>query len=215
MVDLGILPGGGASEANGISTNGQVIVGAASSTLTPQQAFRWTSGTGMVGLGLPAGGSTSQANGVSADGSVIVGYGLVAGGNNEAWKWTSGGGFVELGFLPGLSSSSALAASGNGSVIVGWGSDGGSTYQASIWDAADGTRNLQSVLTSSYGLNLTGWTLEQATGISADGNTIVGYGIDPRGNTEAWVVQVPEPATLALVAMGLASLLSFRFLKRK
>jgi hypothetical protein len=50
-------------------------------------------------------------------------------------------------------------------------------------------RDLQQVLTG-LGVNLTGWTLEQATGISGDGQTIVGFGTDPSGLTEAWVATV-------------------------
>ena len=43
-----------------------------------EEAFRWTSGGGMVGLGdLPGGSSASFATGVSADGSVIVGMGTM------------------------------------------------------------------------------------------------------------------------------------------
>jgi probable HAF family extracellular repeat protein len=203
MVSLGVLPGGGDSGAAGVSSNGLVIVGNSSSSLAPSEAFRWTSGTGMVGLGLLPGGSTSQGNGVSGDGSVVVGYGMNSSHVNEAWEWISGGGMVGLGFVPGLSVSSALAADGNGSEIVGWGNDGGSIYQASIWDSANGMRSLQGVLTNSYGLNLTGWTLQEATSVSADGNTITGYGIDPRGNIEAWVVQIPEPSTILLTGTGL------------
>ena len=48
-----------------------------------------------------------------------------------------------------------------------------------------------------------GWTLLEASGVSADGRTIVGTGINPDGNREAWMVtldNVPEPS--ALVSIG-------------
>ena len=41
-----------------------------------------------------------------------------------------------------------------------------------------------------YGLEIEGWTLPIATGVSADGLTIVGYGTNPRGDTEAWIVRL-------------------------
>jgi len=44
------------------------------------------------------------------------------------------------------------------------------------------------------GLNLTGWTLLSPTAISADGNTIVGFGTEPGGSREAWIATVPSPA---------------------
>ena len=39
-------------------------------------------------------------------------------------------------------------------------------------------------------------------GISDDGLTIVGYGINPDGFHEAWIATVPEPSTLILFALG-------------
>jgi hypothetical protein len=56
-------------------------------------------------------------------------------------------------------------------------------------------RDLQTLLTSDYGLDLTGWTLTTATGVSADGLTIVGTGIDPSGEEEAWLARL-DPANL-------------------
>jgi hypothetical protein len=41
----------------------------------------------------------------------------------------------------------------------------------------------------------TGWTLAAATGVSADGTVIVGRGINPSGETEAWIAILPEPIT--------------------
>ncbi len=59
-----------------------------------------------------------------------------------------------------------------------------------------------------------GWTkLDLALAISADGNTIVGYGIR-NGNTEAFVAViptiVPEPAAGALALLGVSSILLLR-----
>jgi hypothetical protein len=40
------------------------------------------------------------------------------------------------------------------------------------------------------GVNLAGWTLTNATGISANGKVIVGYGTH-NGVTEGWFVRLP------------------------
>ena len=52
------------------------------------------------------------------------------------------------------------------------------------------------VLTKDFGLNLAGWTLRQATGISQDGLVIVGYGINPEGRTEGWIADLSPALTI-------------------
>jgi hypothetical protein len=64
-------------------------------------------------------------------------------------------------------------------------------------------RNLQTVL-SGFGADLTGWQLTSARGISSDGMVIVGQGINPFGNLEAWRAVLPESSnglTLFIVTM--------------
>jgi hypothetical protein len=45
-------------------------------------------------------------------------------------------------------------------------------------------------LTEEYGLDLSGWTLYSATGISDDGKVIVGNGFNPMGLAEAWIADL-------------------------
>ena len=40
-------------------------------------------------------------------------------------------------------------------------------------------------------LDLAGWQLTEATGVSANGRTIVGNGINPDGQQEAWIATIP------------------------
>jgi hypothetical protein len=51
-------------------------------------------------------------------------------------------------------------------------------------------RDLQKVFAEDYGLDLTGWRLTRASAISGDGDTIAGYGVNPDGNTEAWIAHI-------------------------
>jgi probable HAF family extracellular repeat protein len=201
MVGLGDLAGGGfLSKAAAVSADGSVVVGHGTSA-SGQEAFRWTSSGGMVNLGDLAGGLLQGwATGVSADGSAVVGQGSSASGS-EAFLWTLSGGMIGLGDLPGGSFSSwANSASANGSVVVGQGNSA-SGNEAFYWTATGGMQSLKNVLTNS-GLNLTGWTLGNATGISADGLTIVGNGINPFNSPEAWIATIPEPCTLLLLGLG-------------
>ena len=202
-VGLGFLPGGGGlfgSQATAVSANGSVVVGASIIPFGPgtgvDEAFRWTQATGMVGLGFLPGGSSSTARGVSADGAVIVGASNYSLSGPQAFRWTQATGMVGLGFLPGGSLSIAQGVSADGAVVVG-SSGGGVPSEAFIWTDTSGMQSLRDVLVS-QGDDLTGWRLTQASGISADGTTIVGLGINPSGQTEAWLASLALQLTVAL-----------------
>jgi uncharacterized membrane protein len=194
-IRLGDLPGGYFdSWGEAISADASVVVGQAWGD-SGADAMRWTQESGMVGLGCSSVFPVvifCNATDVSADGSVVVGW-----RGAEAFRWTAEGGLTTLG--PG----DPQAVSADGSVVVG-NRDG----KAFIWDEISGMRDLQDVLTTDLSLDLTGWTLLHASDVSADGLTIVGQGINPSGEREAWIaaLSVPEPTTALLLATGLAGL---------
>jgi probable HAF family extracellular repeat protein len=199
---LGDIPGSILfSVATACSADGAKVGGYGTSALSgpaSSEAARWTAATGMVGLGdLPGGGFGGNAFGMSADGNTIVGLSAATGGV-FAFRWSDpaagGAGMESLGDIAGGSAySRANGVSADGSVVVGQ-SVGTVGMEAFIWTAADGCRSLKVVLQDDLGLDLTGWTLEVATAISADGRTIVGYGPNPSGDYEGWVAHLgPEP----------------------
>src|SRR5262249_19849028 len=61
-----------------------------------------------------------------------------------------------------------------------------------LWNRYHGMRSLPAILQTTFGIDLTGWSLYDARAISADGRVIVGTGIDPLGNTQAWRVTMPR-----------------------
>jgi hypothetical protein len=65
--------------------------------------------------------------------------------------------------------------------------------RAIVWTPPRGLIDLRVEL-ESLGLDLSGWTLAAATGVSADGTIIVGRGINPSGDAEAWRAAVPSLA---------------------
>lgn len=206
MEGLGDLPGGRfASEARDISADGSVVVGTGRSE-NGVEAFYWQDGV-MSGLGdLPGGIFASAAFGVSPEGSIVVGYSSSENGSSrEAFRWESGV-MTPLGDLPGgVFQSVARASSRFGSVVVGNGrTEQGST--AFLWEPNSGMQQLSTVLAFDYGLDLTGWHLLDATDVSPDGRTIVGVGINPSGDIEAWVATVPEPTAAELIGLTLAVL---------
>lgn len=194
---LGDLPGGlFESHAYRISGDGRIVVGDGVSA-AGIEAFRYDITTlgPITGLGdLPGGGDYSRAFGASFDGSVIVGESSTFDGmfiRIEATRWTSASGMVSLGSLG--SGSSASSCSADGSIIVGR-YDGTFGAGAFIWDAAHGMRDLAWVLRNDYLINLDpSWSLWEATDVSADGKTVVGWGIAPNGAYHAWRARLELP----------------------
>lgn len=177
------------------SADGSVVAG----TVNPPggggfvEAVRWTT-EGAQPLGFLSGGSSSFVNGMTSDGTTIVGSSYTDGFTLlEAYRWTERSGMISLGDLPG---GEVLAAandvSADGSVIVGLATDELGDV-AFLWDAMHGMRSLQDVLVDEYGLNLDGWRLTRARGISDDGLTITGIGINSLGQQEGWIATIPEP----------------------
>jgi probable HAF family extracellular repeat protein len=174
--------------ARGVSSDGLVIVGQVAANTGPScnpctQAFRWTGGSGVT-LG-DLGGNFSAAYAANSDGSVVVGTAAVDIVNSQPFRWTAAGGLVGLG---GQSiNATAYAVSSDGSVVAGEASG-----KAFRWTAATGLLYVQDLLVAS-GVNLSGWNLKQATGISADGTTIVGTADSPSGG-QAWIARLPATA---------------------
>lgn len=200
MEGLGFLPGGSFSTAWGISADGSVIVGESDSPEGVQAAFWDADGITALGV-LPGDDFASMANAASADGSVIVGMSSSANATDsppfggEGFRWKDGV-MEPLGDLPGGSFwSNPQAVSADGSIVVGFSGtedeDGWPTFRAFIWTEERGMQNLMTVLEEEYDLDLGGWILDTAYGISPDGKIIVGVGFNPNGDSEAWKVTLP------------------------
>ncbi|MFG0283186.1 MAG: PEP-CTERM sorting domain-containing protein [Phycisphaerales bacterium JB039] len=188
------------SEAIGLSPDGSVVVGYAPAPGGGTEAFRWTEAGGVELLGdLPGGDTFSFAYGVNADGSVIVGAGRGADNLHQVVRWTDAGGIEALGNLPGSmprTEATAWACSADGSVIVGIANHSSfcgeydESGEAFIWTEADGMRRVRDVLMLDHGVDVSGWALIAATGVSDDGTVICGHGVNPLGHYEGWVARL-------------------------
>ncbi|MFO0898573.1 MAG: hypothetical protein U0836_14215 [Pirellulales bacterium] len=146
--ELGDLPGGrDVSTANGVSANGEVVVGLSSSSSSADyfEPFRWTAVTGMVGLGLLPGSVGGGMSGVSGNGEVIVGNNLYLSPTGDlqatAVIWTQDLGLLsaadyfsdDLGLasqLAGWHLDAATSVSRDGLVIVGHGTNPQGNHEA-------------------------------------------------------------------------------------
>lgn len=211
----GLPVGTTSSEAIAVSSDGTIIAGSATSA-AGTEAFLWTAATGHQPLGdLPGGAFTSVPLDISADGATVVGASVSGAGPLEAFRWDAANGMQALGDLPGsVFLSSARSVSGDGRFVVGAGQAADGRF-AVLWDETNTIQRIDELLVS-LGVDLTGWTLQSAEEISADGRTIVGTGINPQGELDSWLAFVPElvgapvpgptaPLVLALLAGGLAA----------
>jgi uncharacterized membrane protein len=206
MIGLGDLPGGGyESAAIRTSADGSKVVGYANSA-TGLEAFVWDSTNGIVGLGgLPGGSGESSGGYISADGTIVVGAASGPDGN-EIFRWDASNGMVGLGIPAGCLGASATDLSADGSIIIGFCNlePLGDETTAIIWDETNGYRSLHSVLTDG-GVDLVGWTIDAAWGISDDGTRIVGVATEPglSGQSVAFVADLAAPAPVpALGPLG-------------
>jgi len=206
ITGLGQMDGSTDSRARGVSADGLTIVGDSIGIESGNfEAWRWGEAEGFTNLGaLPGGeGRSQRAFDVSADGSVVVGYGYDE-SYLRAFRWTEENGMESLGDFPGGVQSLARAITPDGSVIVGAGTVPGDPYAisaAAIWDDAHGMRSIQDILVD-LGIDMSGWTLLEATAVTPDGQTICGVGFNPYSKYEAWVATIPEPASLCLLGLG-------------
>lgn len=192
ITNLGVLPGAlsnASSVALGISPDGLTIVGASGTNVNGVgHAFRWVNGV-MTDLGVLSTGLNSSACDVSADNGTIVGTGDINfNSNNErAMRWKPGFGWYNLGVLPGGLMSRANAVNSNGFAIVGRNYDLSVGWRAFIWTPANGIIALKDYV-NAHGGNTTGWTFDNAEGISYDGTAVSGSGTF-NGQTRAFLIR--------------------------
>lgn len=184
---LGILPGGSYSWASAVSGDGSTIVGFGD---TPGHitALMWTEETGLVEMpGWPQ-EEYGWASGVSADGSIVVGLKL-----SHSFAWTASGGYRDLGTIPQGGEPNPLDVSADGSVIVGYAWLGEGPI-GMVWTKKSNTTYDAASFLAGAGLEVEGWTFTSVTGVSDDGSRIIGQGINPKGQPEAWLAVLPVSA---------------------
>ncbi len=164
------------SDALGISGDGTTIVGWSNST-AGKEAARWGNGAVFAIGDFPGGPVDAYANAANFDGSVIVGRGWDA-NSATAFRWSASRGMETLGqtFTGQVAfNSEAFDVSADGEIVVGRGNlpDFSGAF---VWTRETGMVSVKQLLIN-QGVNVTGWTFNDARGISADGLTIAGNGV--------------------------------------
>lgn len=209
---LGDLAGGTAfSNGTCISNDGTVIGGYGTDDLG-LRPVTWTQSGFNILATVEGGTGAGRVLGLSHDGQVALGEAQVGGAFLPA-RW-QGGTAEQLGTPPvGYEVGNAIASNADGSLVIGvWRETEFSDELGSIafiWDLQHGSRLLADALLADYGLDLTGWTLNTITDMTPDGQTMVGYGMNPSGNFEAFKITIPAPSA-ALAVLAVAPLLARR-----
>jgi len=173
-------------EALASNSSGSVVVGCNYGTANGNEAWRWTAATGVQPIGVIA-GISGQPQRVASK---------IAGGAKPApslrserdnAKTVSPDGF----FFP---AAYAFGVSDNGKVIVG-ASGTFPVRNAVIWTPGAGMQLLRDYATA-HGVTIpTGWELISANAVSADGQSVGGWGVNPNGQIASFVVDMHTDRT--------------------
>nr|MBA3483647.1 hypothetical protein [Pirellulales bacterium] len=191
MNDLGTL-GGTHSSGYGVNASGQIAGQSQTTGDAAYHAFLYDGDGALHDLGT-FGGTLSAGIGINAGGQV-TGFSSTT-GNAARHAFLYDGTMHDLGTLGGTDSlGSAINAVGQ---VTGYSLTTGGAYHAFLYTSGSGMVDLNTLIDP-----LLGWELSNATAVN-DGGQIAGYGIIG-GQTHAFLLTpVLEPASLALLALGL------------
>ncbi len=212
MVDLCVIQGNPSdSRADGTSGNGSTITGFDSDpTAGAWRGAVWTNGaevlTGCLDPLYPIDG-WSQGWAVSANGAYVVGESSTGLSTPSGWsemhafRWDATNGIMDLGTTPvdpfgwGTHETHPTGVSDDGRTVVGYSGVSafgpGAVQPLFLWREGSPLTLLSDYLTASGAPQVSGWVLEQVSGISADGRVMYGHGLSPSFNREAFVIRIP------------------------
>jgi hypothetical protein len=184
----------------GTSSDGSVMVGTSTNTVASggqfigpgNRAFRYVEGSGVSAIPLLAGGTWNIAEALSPDGNLtmVAGDSTVA-PNGEVYLYNATTAVSTALGTPaaGWGPTNIAGMTADGSVVVIAMNDTQGPTGASFLHNANGWHKVQAIVAGA-GVELTGWSLNNIGGMSADGTRIWGAG-QHNGNTEGFVVEFP------------------------
>lgn len=175
-IDLVDADGNPIGEALAASADGSVVVGANYATANGNEAWRWTAATGAQPIGVLAGAPSAIRSKVRMTPPVQ---------NVRSERVDVRRGNGPDGFF--FAQAYAFAVSDNGNVIVG-ASGTFPNRDATIWTPATGMQYLRDYAPA-HGVAIpANWYLGTALAVSADGQTIGGWGVDPSNALNSFVL---------------------------
>ncbi len=189
-VSNGISSAMRAASANGLYTVGSSYDGSV------EYLTRWDGNGNILLIDHLAGDNFGRAEDISDDGSVIVGRSSGS-GTQQAFLWRQGSGTQSIA-PAGSNNSTAFRVSGDGSIVLSFTNNPTEYY---IWDDNLGNRKLLSALQDEYGYTVSGWSSffpQDMVGENRKLKYLAGYGVNSDGKTEAWRIDLNQPAIQVL-----------------
>ena len=204
---VGMAPGTTSSRVSSLSADGRTAAGTSFTADVLNPGFVWTASQGRRDFGLEAEiPPTTGAMGLSGDGTTVVGLRTnpTVSGARRAFRYRGPGTYQELVSPPTMpANSEANGVSGDGSIVVGSAFPGNAPFldsRAFRWTPAGGMVDLGFLPNGSY---------SEASAISRDGSTIVGWSDAPNATaafvwrTATGMVQLPSlPGADSTLARG-------------
>ena len=185
-IDLGSLVPNSATRANAISGDGRTIAGWQDDEFGQRQGAVWRDGVEEPVL--TAGGDhVGEVAFVNFDGTVMAGSNLPYGSPN-AWVWSERRGFTAIEPPSQLWSIFVAAASADGSLVAGVARTQTGLQKAWIWKAQGGKFLWVADYLAKNGLGA-GWEPSAILSISSDGKTLAGWGFNPDGQIEGFLIE--------------------------
>lgn len=188
-VDMGSTVPDRSSRANGVNTDGSVIVGWQDGVTGFRQGAIWIDGKQTL-LTDADGVELGEAGAVSGDGNWVIGGGM------EAWIWNAEQGLQTISHPNGgpFFRGSSTAVSDDGSVVVGfyraWPGPP-MTGEGFIWTPETGRVDLNEYVTS-LGMDDLGITFGLPLAISSDGTMIAGTGTTASNQIVTFLIKLPQ-----------------------
>lgn len=187
--------------ATGVSLDGRWVSGYGAQLGedgSRRYSFRFdsTSGINSALLPLPSPFTDAFALAMSGDGQVVVGAWTGFGAPTTPFRWTETNGCIALPLAENREHGACFGTSKNGNVTVGasGSATSGPGANATVWYFGGAPTDLREALVEA-GADVAGWTLTTAYAVSDDGTRVVGVGVNPTGQTEAFLAVLPLPQT--------------------
>jgi hypothetical protein len=189
----GIVALGSPTEANGVTSDGSIIVG--STGTGPSSATYWTQSSNWTGVSLENIYLSGVFDNDIADNDLmIISFSSPGGIFSKLWHPDTGYSDLGTSILPSSYHDFARDISSYGATVVGYESYrfpmSSTAVKAWVWDETNGRRSIEAILIAE-GVDLSDWeSLSHAVSISADGLHIVGNGRRTNGLYQGWALNL-------------------------